>query len=66
MSKHTAIYTRVSTDQQDASSQELALKKWAECQDEAVVWYSDKASGTKMVRTQLNRMLGRESDRDSR
>jgi len=50
MSKHVAIYARVSTRRQDTRSQEPDLKRWAEAQDEPVRWYRDKFTGTTMDR----------------
>lgn len=45
-----AIYVRVSSKTQDTASQEPDLKRWAEGQDDQVVWYRDKASGSTMAR----------------
>ncbi len=52
MSRHIAIYVRVSTKRQDTRSQEPDLKRWAEAFDEAdsAVWYRDKATGKTMDR----------------
>ena len=50
MSKHVAIYARVSTRRQDTRSQEPDLKRWAEAQDEPVRWYRDKFTGKTMER----------------
>ncbi len=50
--KCTAIYMRVSTNQQDTRSQEPDLERWAAAQDPTlpVQWYSDKQSGRTMDR----------------
>lgn len=52
-----AIYVRVSSKSQDTRSQESDLKRWAESQDCEVQWYRDKASGTKMERPAMDRLL---------
>ncbi len=56
MSKHIAIYVRVSTKQQDHKSQEPDLKRWAESQDASIKWYTDKATGKKMDRPGWNKL----------
>lgn len=50
MSKHVAIYIRVSSKQQDTKSQLPDLKRWADAQDSPVKWYEDQASGKSMDR----------------
>jgi DNA invertase Pin-like site-specific DNA recombinase len=50
MSKHVAIYVRVSSQRQDTASQEPDLKRWAEGQDSPVKWYRDKFTGKTMDR----------------
>ncbi len=50
MSKHQAIYLRVSSKPQDTKSQEPDLRCWAEAQDQPVKWYEDKATGKTMNR----------------
>ena len=52
MNKHTAIYVRVSTRQQDMRSQLPDLRRWldAYATDERVVWYRDKFTGKTMDR----------------
>lgn len=55
--KTVAIYVRVSSKSQDTRSQEADLKRWAEAQDSQVVWYRDKATGTKMERPAMDRLL---------
>jgi DNA invertase Pin-like site-specific DNA recombinase len=57
MSKHVAIYVRVSTNNQDFASQEADLKKWAASQEKPVVWYKDKATGTTMDRSGMSKLL---------
>ena len=53
-SKQTAIYTRVSTNQQTTRGQRAELQRWLKAQDPeklgAVRWYEDKASGKTMDR----------------
>lgn len=55
--KHVAIYCRVSTKQQDQRSQEPDLRRWAEGQDEPVVWYRDKFTGRTMERPGMSKLL---------
>ena len=54
MSKHTAIYIRVSTTQQSTRSQMPDLQRWVDAQDlngaGEIVWYEDKATGKNMNR----------------
>ena len=50
MSKHIAIYLRVSSHGQDTKSQEPDLERWAGAQSATVKYYSDKATGKNMVR----------------
>jgi len=50
MSKHIAIYLRVSSRNQDTRSQEPDLKRWAEAQAGPVRWYRDKFTGKTMER----------------
>lgn len=50
MTKHIAIYIRVSSNGQDTKSQEPDLKRWAEAQDTPAQWYKDKATGKTMER----------------
>jgi len=57
MSKHVAIYVRVSTGSQTFASQEGDLKEWAENQQDKVVWYRDKATGTNMDRPGMDKMM---------
>ena len=56
MSKHVAVYARVSTRRQDTRSQEPDLKRWAEAQDEPVRWYRDKFTGKTMERPDWQRL----------
>src|SRR5229473_115820 len=51
------IYVRVSHGSQDTKSQEAELRTWASQQSDEVVWYRDKATGTKMERPGLDRLL---------
>ena len=52
--KHTAVYVRVSTNQQSTRSQTQDLRRWVEAQDPRqlgqVIWYEDKATGKNMDR----------------
>ncbi|MCE2798614.1 MAG: recombinase family protein [Planctomycetaceae bacterium] len=57
MSKHIAVYVRVSTTNQDQRSQVADLEKWAASQDSEIVWYKDKFSGKTMDRPAWNRLL---------
>jgi len=56
--RHVALYARVSTRRQDLRSQEPELRRWAEAYagDEAIVWYTDKESGTTMQRPAWQRV----------
>jgi DNA invertase Pin-like site-specific DNA recombinase len=50
MSKHVAVYVRVSSKQQTTASQLPDLQRWAAGQDEPVKWYDDSQSGKSMDR----------------
>jgi DNA invertase Pin-like site-specific DNA recombinase len=52
MTRHIAIYCRVSSRRQDTRSQERDLMRWTEAYADgaAVVWYRDKATGKTMDR----------------
>ena len=50
MSKHHAIYMRVSTKRQDTASQEPELRRWAQSHDGDSCWYHDSYTGTSMDR----------------
>jgi DNA invertase Pin-like site-specific DNA recombinase len=50
MSKHVAVYLRVSSSSQDTRSQEPDLRAWIKSQRGSVVWYRDSASGKSMDR----------------
>ncbi|MEQ8637154.1 recombinase family protein [Gimesia maris] len=56
MSKHIAIYVRVSSKTQDHRSQLPDLERWADSQDEPIKWYKDKASGKTMNRPGWNEL----------
>ena len=58
MSRHIAIYVRVSTSRQDTRSQEPDLQRWIEAfaNGTEVVWYRDKFSGRTMDRPGWNRL----------
>jgi len=55
--RFTAIYVRTSTKSQDTRSQDAELKRWADSQDVEVRWYRDKATGTKMERPAMDRLM---------
>ena len=55
--KHTAIYLRVSSKQQDHASQMPDLERWAAAHDGEVVWYKDKFTGKTMDRPGMERLL---------
>ncbi len=55
--KHTAIYVRVSSRQQDHASQLPDLERWAAAHDGQVVWFKDKFSGKSMDRPGMERLL---------
>lgn len=50
MSKHVAIYLRVSSKAQDTRSQKPDLERWAAAQADPVKWYTDKFTGKTMDR----------------
>ena len=54
MDKHTAIYIRVSTNQQSTRSQRADLQRWLKAQapNGDIIWYEDKATGKTMDRPQ--------------
>jgi len=54
MSKHIAIYVRVSSKTQDLRSQLPDLERWADGRDQRIKWYKDKASGKSMDRPGWN------------
>ncbi len=56
MSKHVAIYCRVSTKQQDMRSQEPDLERWATAQGQPVKWYRDTFTGKTMNRPGWNKL----------
>ena len=55
--KHTAIYVRVSSRQQDHASQLPDLERWAAAHDGQVVWHRDKFTGKTMDRPGMERLL---------
>jgi DNA invertase Pin-like site-specific DNA recombinase len=57
MSKHHAIYMRVSTRHQDTASQEPELKRWAESHEGESRWYHDTYTGTSMDRPGFLHMM---------
>ncbi|TWU13340.1 DNA-invertase hin [Symmachiella macrocystis] len=58
MTRHIAIYVRVSSKKQDTKSQEPDLKQWATAfaDDIPVKWYRDQQSGKTMNRPGWNRL----------
>ena len=57
MCKHTAIYLRVSSKQQDHASQLPDLEKWEAAHDGQVQWYKDKFSGKTMDRPGMDKLM---------
>ena len=57
MSKHHAIYMRVSTKRQDTASQEPELKRWAETHEGESCWYHDTYTGTSMDRPGFRQLM---------
>ena len=57
MNKHTAIYVRVSSKQQDHASQLPDLERWAAAHDGQVVWYRDKFTGKSMTRPGMDKLI---------
>ena len=55
--KHTAIYVRVSSRQQDHASQLPDLERWAAAHDGEVQLYKDKFTGKTMDRPGMERLL---------
>lgn len=56
--KSTAIYVRVSSRQQDTRSQIPDLRRWVEAScDEPTTWYEEKATGKRMDRPTMERLL---------
>lgn len=56
VTKHVAIYVRVSSKQQDQASQMPDLERWAAAQGEPVRWYRDKFTGKTMDRPGWNKL----------
>jgi DNA invertase Pin-like site-specific DNA recombinase len=56
MSKHVAVYVRVSSKAQDHRSQLPDLERWVKDQDEPVKWYEDKWTGKTMNRPGWNQV----------
>ena len=57
MSKHTSLYVRVSSRQQDHASQLPDLERWAEAHDGPVKWHRDKFTGKTMDRPGMEKLL---------
>ena len=57
MSKHVAIYVRVSSRSQDTANQEPDLSRWAEGRDTPIAWYRDRFTGTTMDRPGWNKLM---------
>ena len=57
MTKHIGIYCRVSTKNQDTRSQEPELTRWANAQDEPIVWHRDKFTGRTMDRPGWQKLM---------
>lgn len=52
-----AVYVRVSHKSQNTKSQEPDLQMWAKAQNDEVVWYRDRFTGTVMARPGLDKLL---------
>ena len=52
-----AVYARVSSATQDTRSQDRELQRWVNGQEGEVRWYRDTASGTRMARPGMDRLL---------
>jgi DNA invertase Pin-like site-specific DNA recombinase len=48
VTKHVAVYVRVSSKQQTTASQLPDLQRWAAAQEEHFKWYEDQASGRRL------------------
>ena len=55
--KHSAIYVRVSSKQQDHASQLPDLERWVNAHDGQTVWYRDKFTGKSMDRPGMEKLL---------
>ena len=55
--KHTAIYIRVSSKQQDHASQLPDLERWVAAHDGNVQWYKDKFTGKSMDRPGMEKLM---------
>ena len=55
--KHTAIYVRVCSKQQDHASQLPDLERWAAAHDGQVVWFKDKFTGRRWTAPGMERLL---------
>jgi DNA invertase Pin-like site-specific DNA recombinase len=56
--KHSAIYVRVSSKQQDHASQMPDLERWVAAHGGAVNWYRDKFTGKTLDRPGMEKLLG--------
>jgi len=57
MAKHSAIYLRVSSKQQNHASQLPDLERWEQAHDGSVVWYRDKFTGKTMDRPGMENLI---------
>jgi DNA invertase Pin-like site-specific DNA recombinase len=55
--KHTAIYLRVSSRQQDHASQLPDLERWVTAHDGEAVWFKDKFTGKSMDRPGMEKLM---------
>lgn len=55
--KHTAIYLRVSSKQQDHASQLPDLERWATAHGGEVHWHRDKFTGKSMLRPGMEKLM---------
>jgi DNA invertase Pin-like site-specific DNA recombinase len=57
MSKHVAIYVRVSSRDQTHASQSPDLERWVAAQDRSAVWYRDTFTGRTMERPGMQKLM---------
>jgi DNA invertase Pin-like site-specific DNA recombinase len=58
MKKHSSLYVRVSSRQQDHASQMPDLERWVEANDGPMTWHRDKFTGKSMDRPGMTKLLG--------
>ena len=57
MAKHSAIYLRVSSKQQNHASQLPDLERWVQAHGGPVIWYRDKFTGKTMDRPGMESLI---------